>query len=134
MQTNQTPEALAEEIKRLANEARDGFSRFEFEEKRYREGNGHWSLRLEALNHTHATIDSLEFCASRLRDMTASGAGLSDEAPSSQWPQRARVLVAEMFMALEKAKRVMDRDCAISIPEVEAAIERYAAEVRGDAA
>lgn len=52
--------AQVDEVKKIAAEARDWFARFEFEEKRYREGSGHWSLRLEALNHLHKSIDRLE--------------------------------------------------------------------------
>jgi hypothetical protein len=111
MPTNQTPEELAEECLKMMNRA--------FHDARY-----------ENLTEALARLKKSHELLFRLRDMAASGAGLSDEAPSSQWPQRARVLAAEMFMALEKAKRVMGRDCAISIPEVDAAIGRYAAEMK----
>jgi hypothetical protein len=58
-----TPAELAAEAKAVAIEARDWFARFEFEEARYRSGNGHSSLRLGALNRTHAAIDRLESLA-----------------------------------------------------------------------
>lgn len=62
------------DMKRLADSARDAFSRFEFEERRYTEGNGSAELRLEALNAVHFAIDSLEF-AGRRSALTAPSAG-----------------------------------------------------------
>jgi len=69
--TPETPAELAAKAKRIAMEARDWFARFEFEEARYREGNGHRSLRLEALNRTHEAIDRLESLATLAASSTA---------------------------------------------------------------
>lgn len=71
--TPETPAELAAKAKRIAMEARDWFARFEFEETRYREGNGRRDLRLEALNRTHAAIDELEALVTLAASSTAPG-------------------------------------------------------------